>query len=154
MSEYMPSVETPIPQEFHELRVAVFDLSRRALAGTIHVPGLLLDRQPLNANGMPGIPHEVRARTVGTRLNLGLPAMDTLGILSDHDSGTIGYAVASREPINFRHFTVAPYDIDQLNEITIKEVESPGTTKVNNTDAKLLQWGFTHIAELRSTLGQ
>ncbi len=144
-TEHQSSIET------HKLRVAVFDLSQRALAGYFNEPSLIEDYQPLNENGLPGITHETRAINLGVRQNLALPPMKVLGRLKHPTMNLDAYAVAASQPIEFRKFTLKRYDLDDVHEIvqeTIAHLDRPRMDRIN---AHLLRSAFS-IPEVRRVL--
>ncbi len=159
MSESIQGIEAQASPQKHVLRVAVFDLSRRALVGPrLEGPSLFIDEQPMNPLGLPGMPDEKRAVTLGQRVQLGLatpncelPAMNALGRLAGATASEHGFAVAVRQPINYDSpaTAVRPYDIDELFSFIQSEVTSQDSTRIDPVDARLLMNGILRIRELR-----
>ena len=159
MFESSTGAEQTISRGPHELRVAVFDLSKRALVSPSYTqPALFQDFEPYNDNGLIGISHETRAVNLGSRLQNRnglpirlLPPMDALGSLTTETPLSLsGYAVTSRQPIDFRNFSAGfkYYDIEEVYKVTQKELEQPDSTSIDTIDAELLYSGFKHIRAL------
>lgn len=139
MFEKAPTAAEQAAPKTHELRVAVFDLSQKALASAnFAAPSLISDFQTLNDNGLPGISSEARAIRIGARNHLGLPPVDVIGRIHPGDTDVTAYAVATRAPINFRHFTVRRFELQEAIELAHEEVNLGRETSMDHIDAKLL----------------
>lgn len=128
--------------ETHELHVAIFDLSSRALAGYANQLSLITDVQPLNKRGLPGITHEKRAVNVGLRQHLELPWMHVLGRLSAPDTHFAAYAVNAAHPIDFDHVELECYDLGRVHDIVEATVKHPEHPQMDLTTAHLLHSAF------------
>jgi len=158
MSEQYFSSDEIASQEKHELRIAVFSLSKRALDGSFTLPQLLSSDsspalfqhvKPLNEAGFVGIAHEDRAIRLfrGSRfVHAGIPALKMVGLLgsvlvtdTDATSHTVtGVAVQTAEPYDFRNFAFRPYDPLELEAHAAAEVANPGSTTLDTIDAQFI----------------
>lgn len=138
--------------KIHELRVAVFSLSQRALIGSFSSPSLFVDVHPIN-NGLIGISHEDRARTYFNRQPevVAMPALKMLGrlgtvLLTEEDGQShevSGVAVATEKNYNFRLFRLKRYDIDAVTAEAERELCQPGSTTLDTIDAHFLTEALT-----------
>lgn len=157
MSEQFPSSnEVPRPTN-HELRVAVFSLSQRALAGSFHLPllvgpatspGLFKDIHPLNKAGLTGVSHEDRATSLFRAkycpsempyLKIIAPLGSVLVTEEDGITHTVnGIAVQTATPYDFKHDDFRAYDMRELESQAHTEVTHPGSTPLDTIDAQFI----------------
>lgn len=152
MFEGEKQIERTSPLKTHELRVAVFDLSQRALIGYADGLSLIRDEQPLNEQGFPGIAAEKRATNIGTRQALQLPPMRVLGRLSGAEKGIDAYAVSTYRKIELIDSSLEQYDIKTVRELVEDALENPENSPIDQSDARILASSF-RLPEVHHLLG-
>lgn len=128
-----------VPTQVHEQRIVLFDFHQHAFASpSFSAPSLIIDRQPLNDRGMPGISSETRANHIGERAQLGIPPVENIGKVYLEEEDESAYVLAVRKPIHFRNFILKPYDLDDVVQIAHAEANRGHETAMNTVDAKLI----------------
>lgn len=157
----MPNVEQQATPNVHELRVAVFDLSKDSLVSPDPTkPALFRNYRPLRDDGTHGTPLEQRAVTIDHQVVAGnevfsqklLPRTKTLGRLASNLSEVSGYAVATSASVDFRNFSAFlwRFDIDDVHDYIESVLDgAPNTREMDMDDARLLMSGFSKIRELQ-----
>lgn len=144
MSERQKQEESLITGETHELRVAIFDLSSKALAGYDGQISLVQDMQPLNEDGLPGISHEARALRIGLRKNLVLPPLKVLGRLTARDQHPDAYAVSTTGPIDYdRVAKLQSFNLTHVEALVQETIKNPENPQMDPITAYLLESAFT-----------
>lgn len=148
MYETLQREEADVKPKIHELRVAVFSLSQRALIGSFSSPELFKNIHQVSPNGLIGVTHEQRATTLFNNefRKFEVPTLKMLGrlgtMLVTEEDGTShevgGVAVATSAPYDFRRFHFRRYDLEDIEEKAIQEVDTPGSTIIDTIDAQFL----------------
>lgn len=141
-----------VPPKVHEQRIILFDFHQGVLASqSFTSPSLIIDRQPLDERGMPGITTEARANRVDSRHHLGIPHFENISKVYDEISSMSGYVLSVVSPINFRNFTLKRFDLNEVAHMAVAEAHLGHETPMDIVDAKLILASFA-LDKVRSQI--
>lgn len=143
MFDVAPNAENgePTPTT-HSIKVLLYDFHSGEMVSSPHrPPALLTDQQPLNENGLPGIPSEERARRFGVRNGVVIPPLDFLGVARTPDNTTSAFVMSTERPIEhstYRGFRVKRVPIVDAIHTAHSSSEFLDASRMDLTDAQLI----------------